>query len=264
MISVDGLVHEYEAGKRALDGVSFSVEAGEIFGLLGPNGSGKSTLFKIACTLMLPTAGSVSIAGCTAVSEIRRRIGVVFQSPSLDPKLTVAENLKHQARLYGVAPSDALLERFGLTDRAHERTENLSGGLRRRAELAKGLLHGPDVLLLDEPSTGLDPGARIDFWRTLKEMGKTCLLTTHLMEEAERCDRLAILDRGRIVALGTPEELKASVGGAVLTVDGERREVDDGPAALARAAREGAKSISYALPTLEDVFLKATGREFEA
>lgn len=289
--AAEALGHSYGA-RRALDNVSFLVEPGEIFGLLGPNGGGKTTLFRIASTLMRPGRGRARILGLDCVAqaaEVRRRIGVVFQSPSVDPKLTVEENLRHQGRLYGLggAPlkdrSRAMLERVGLADRAGERVEKLSGGLRRRVELAKGLLHEPEMLLLDEPSTGLDPGARLDLWTHLREIETTCLLTTHLMEEAERCDRLGILDEGRLVALGTPEELKASVGGDVITlaakepeklaaelgaavVDGEVRiEASDGQAAVARLMeRHGERidSVSLSKPTLEDVFIDATGHRF--
>jgi ABC-2 type transport system ATP-binding protein len=284
LIAVEHLTHDY-GERRALDDVSFDVEPGEIFGLLGPNGGGKTTLFRIASTLMRPTSGTVRIAGLTDPARVRERIGVVFQSPSLDRKLTVAENLRHQGRLYGLSGAAlreraaAMLRRVKLADRADERAENLSGGLRRRAELAKGLLHEPEVLLLDEPSTGLDPGARLDLWTYLRELGVTSLLTTHLMEEAERCDRLAILDRGRLVAIGTPDELKASVGGTVVTarggdlealagefggsvVDGMLRiEADDGNALVARLAGR-VEEVTLARPSLEDVFIKATGHRF--
>ncbi|MHC4958214.1 MAG: ABC transporter ATP-binding protein [Planctomycetota bacterium] len=288
MIAVDRLTHDY-GERRALDGVSFGVEKGEVFGLLGPNGGGKTTLFRIASTLMRATAGAVRIAGLDCAAEaasVRRRIGVVFQSPSLDRKLTVAENLRHQGHLYGLHGaaledrSREMLERVKLADRAGERTENLSGGLRRRVELAKGLLHEPEVLLLDEPSTGLDPGARLDLWTYLRELGVTILLTTHLIEEAERCDRLAILDRGKLVALGTPDELKATVGGTVVTarcadpdglaeevggrvVDGALRvETEDGNALVARLMALGVEEVTLKKPSLEDVFIQATGHRF--
>ena len=290
-LSVNELVHDY-GDRRALDGVSFDVAPGEIFGLLGPNGGGKTTLFRVACTLMPPTGGRVLVRGRDAVKEaaaVRRTIGVVFQSPSLDRKLTVAENIRHQGRLYGLSGarlaerSETMLARVGLADRAGERVERLSGGLRRRVELAKGLLHEPEVLLLDEPSTGLDPGARLDLWTYLRDVGVTSLVTTHLMEEAERCDRLAILDAGKLVALGTPDELKATVGGEVITLEAREPEalaketggevVDgrvriaatDGPADVARLlARFGERvdAVTLSKPTLEDVFIRATGHRF--
>ena len=290
MISIEGLTHDY-GKRRALDGVSFTVEEGEIFGLLGPNGGGKTTLFRIVSTLMRPTAGTASIAGhdcVNAAATVRKEIGVVFQSPSLDKKLTVSENLKHQGHLYGLTGGAlktrmaAMLDRVGLADRAAERVEKLSGGLRRRVELAKGLLHEPSVLVLDEPSTGLDPGARLDLWTYLREISVTSLLTTHLMEEAERCDRLGILDRGKLVALGTPDELKARIGGDVVTIttrdetlaeatggawiDGAVRiEVENGHALISRLVEEFGDridGIAMSKPTLEDVFISATGHRF--
>ena len=229
-IEVAALGHDY-GSRRALDGVTFSVASGQIFGLLGPNGGGKTTLFRILSTLMAPTDGSARVLGLDTVKqspEVRRKIGVVFQSPSLDGKLTASENLKHQGHLYGLVGAELeerrvkMLRRVGVEDRRNERVDRLSGGLRRRVELAKGMLHQPEVLLLDEPSTGLDPGARRDLWLYLKEIreqdGVTSLVTTHLMEEAERCDRVAILDHGKLVALGTPDELRAEIGGDVVTL----------------------------------------------
>lgn len=299
-IRVDALSHAY-AGRTALDGVSFEVENGAIFGLLGPNGGGKTTLFRVLATMLVPGAGRAAILGRDVVREaaaVRRAIGVVFQSPSLDGKLTVAENLRHQGRLYGMggarlrARTAEMLDRVGLLDRARDRVERLSGGLKRRAELAKGLLHGPKVLLLDEPSTGLDPGARRDLWLyldALRREGATVLLTTHLMEEADRCDRLAILHRGRVVALGTPAALKAEIGGDVITLDavdpeglreslrvrfgveasfvaGRLRVERGGGAAFVPALLDAfpgrIASVTVGPPTLEDVFVKKTGHRF--
>ena len=300
-IEVKDVAHDYGA-RRALDGLSFQVEAGEVFGLLGPNGGGKTTLFRILSTLMAPTAGHARVLGLDTVESpaaVRRKIGVVFQSPSLDRKLTVAENLLYQGALYAMPPrvarerAAAMLQRVGLTDRAGERVEKLSGGLRRRVELAKGLLHAPEVLLLDEPSTGLDPGGRRDLWTYLREIrdkdGVTSLLTTHLMEEAEHCDRLAILDRGRLVALGTPAALRAEIGGDVLTlttaepeslrdglqerfgleaavVDGKvRLEHAEGHVLipqLVEAFSRRIEAVAVGKPTLEDVFVKKTGHRF--
>ena len=295
----DALVHRY--GERvALDQVALRVAAGEIFGLLGPNGGGKTTLFRILSTLVRPTSGSARIFGLDLIRDrgaLRRRIGVVFQAPSLDKKLKVRENLGHQGHLYGLAGSglreriDHLLVEFNLRDRADDLVETLSGGLQRRVEIAKSLLHRPELLLLDEPSTGLDPGARIDLWQTLyrlrDQQDVTVLLTTHLMEEAERCDRVAIIDRGRIVAKGEPQQLRAEIGGDVISARsedatslGERIskrfgvEVSVLNDEVRIEQREGASfitklvetfpgeidSVTLAKPTLEDVFIAQTGR----
>jgi ABC-2 type transport system ATP-binding protein len=273
-----------------------------LFGLLGPNGSGKTTLFRILSTLMVPVAGRALILGHNAAedpSQLRREIGVVFQAQSIDLKLTAAENLMHQGHLYGLHGASLkkriaeILGRVGLADRAKEKAETFSGGMQRRLELAKGLLHGPKVLLLDEPTTGLDPGARRDLWQYLRilrdEERVTVLVTTHLMEEAERCDRLVILNEGRVVALGTPTELKREIGGDVIvleTRDPERlagrirtqfrvdtnvvesqvrierehghRFVTD----LVEAFPGEIDAISIAKPSLEDVFIRRTGHRF--
>jgi ABC-2 type transport system ATP-binding protein len=301
-VSLREITHDY-GPRRALDSVSLDISKGEIFGLLGPNGGGKTTLFRIVTTLMAPTAGRAQVFGLDVVeqaAEVRRKIGVVFQSPSLDGKLTVAENLKHQGHLYGLAGrklagrASTMLDRVGLADRAAERVERLSGGLKRRAELAKGLLHAPELLLLDEPTTGLDPGGRRDLWsylgRIREQEGVTSLLTTHLMEEAERCDRLAILDDGRLIATGTPDQLKARIGGDVLiletddarelqaglkerfaidatsVVDGTIRiERSDGHALLPQlieAFPSRIQGVHIGKPTLEDVFIHLTGHRF--
>jgi ABC-2 type transport system ATP-binding protein len=222
----------FRYGSRlALSGVSFTVTRGTILGLLGPNGGGKTTLFRILATLLRPTAGTAWVLGADVVTQrnlVRRSIGVVFQSPSLDVKLAVAENLHHQGHLYGLSGRELadrcshLLGRFQLSDRAGERVEFLSGGLRRRVEIAKALLHRPRVLILDEPSTGLDPGARALLLHTLQELGHTedvtVLLTTHVLDEADHCDQLGLLDGGRLVALDTPAGLKRRIGGDVLSV----------------------------------------------
>jgi ABC-2 type transport system ATP-binding protein len=291
-VDVEGLTHRY--GERtALDGVSFSVRSGEVFGLVGPNGGGKTTLFKILSTALAPSSGSARVAGVDVRDgAVRRKIGVVFQSPSLDGKLTVAENLLHHGHLYGLSGAGLRqrigeeLARFGLKDREGDRVEKLSGGLQRRVELAKSLLHRPDVLLLDEPSTGLDPGARRDLWDALRGLkGVTVLLTTHLLEEAERCDRLAILHKGKIVALGEPLVLRGEIGGDVVTVRsrdaerlaaaireklGESPQVVDGTVRLARdrghefvgrlveAFPGMIESVTVAKPSLEDVFMSKT------
>jgi ABC-2 type transport system ATP-binding protein len=304
-VQLEDLVRTY-GDRRALDGVSLEVTKGEIFGLLGPNGGGKTTLFRVLTTVLAPTSGAATVLGHALPADaarLRSEIGIVFQSPSLDDKLTVRENLLHQGHLYGLLGRDLAgridkgLAWVGLTDRAGDRAETLSGGLKRRAELAKGLLHDPELLLLDEPSTGLDPAARNDLWEQLRrlrdERGVTCLLTTHLMEEAEQCDRVGILDRGRLVALGRPEELRRSVGGEVVTVVPSRPEllgeVRDAVAettgveaqsvggavrvelaaaaaavpALLEALGDRIASVTVGYPTLLDVFLRKTGREWE-
>jgi ABC-2 type transport system ATP-binding protein len=302
VISVENLVHRYE-NRTALNGVSFDVRPAELFGLLGPNGSGKTTLFRILSTLMLPTAGRATILGCDAAQEparVRRQIGVVFQAQSVDLKLTAYENLWHQGHLYGLrgAPLkeriEEILSRVGLADRAKELVETFSGGMQRRIELAKGLLHQPGVLLLDEPTTGLDPGARRDLWQYLAtlrdEEHVSVLVTTHLMEEAERCDRLAIMNEGNLVALGTPAELKSEIGGEVIWLDAAhdaavlaeriraRFHVDTTVLEnQVRMEREGAhrfvtevveafpgeiEAISVSKPSLEDVFIRRTGHKF--
>src|SRR5271169_4809777 len=302
VISVENLVHRYE-NRTALNGISFDVRRAELFGLLGPNGSGKTTLFRILSTLMIPTAGRATIMGCDAVQEparLRRQIGVVFQAQSIDQKLTAYENLWHQGHLYGLRGSalkkriQEILARVGLADRAKELVETFSGGMQRRIELAKGLLHHPGVLLLDEPTTGLDPGARRDLWQYLRmlrdEEQVSVLVTTHLMEEADRCDRLAILNEGNLVALGTPAELKNEIGGDVILLDAAH----DAPLLAeriqdrfhvettvlenqVRMERESAhrfvtevveafpgeiEAISVSKPTLEDVFIRRTGHKF--
>jgi len=285
--------------RRALRGLDFRVLPGEIFGFLGPNGGGKTTLFRILATLARPSRGTVAVFGddlATRAARIRRALGVVFQSPSLDVQLTVAENLTHQGHLYGLSGRElagriaAALERFGLAARARERASTLSGGLRRRVEIAKSLLHRPRLLLLDEPSTGLDPGARRDLWDTLfalQREGVTVLLTTHFMEEGDRCDRLALLAGGEIVAQGSPAALKEEIGGDVVTLtgpdpEGLARDLAARYPELAPTVRDGAlrleldrahefvarlvealpgrvESVTVARPPLEDVFLRRTG-----
>ncbi|MFL6192811.1 MAG: ATP-binding cassette domain-containing protein [Thermoanaerobaculia bacterium] len=289
--------------RPALAGVDFDVMAGEAFGFLGPNGGGKSTLFRILATLARPESGTLRVFGADLASqarEVRRRLGVVFQNPSLDVQLTVRENLVHQGHLHGLAGRDlagridAALDRFGLREREGQRAKELSGGLRRRVEIAKALLHDPRLLLLDEPSTGLDPGARRDLWETLEALrsqGVTVLLTTHFMEEGDRCDRLVLLDRGLIVAEGSPAALKAEIGGDVVTLAGPdpealAREVaarfpelkpamrdasvrleaargHEVAARLAEALPGRIESVTVARPSLEDVFLLRTGRRLD-
>jgi ABC-2 type transport system ATP-binding protein len=302
VISVQNLVHRYE-NRTALNGVSFSVRPAELFGLLGPNGSGKTTLFRILSTLMVPSAGRAIIMGCDAAqnpAQLRRQIGVVFQAQSVDLKLTAYENLWHQGHLYGLRGAtlkkriQEILSRVGLADRAKELVETFSGGMQRRIELAKGLLHHPGVLLLDEPTTGLDPGARRDLWQYLQmlrdEEQVSVLVTTHLMEEAERCDRLAIMNEGNLVALGTPAELKSEIGGDVVMFQAAqeagllaehirtRFHVDTTVLeSQVRVEHEGAhrfvtevveafpgeiEALSISKPALEDVFIRRTGHKF--
>ncbi|HTL28334.1 MAG TPA: ATP-binding cassette domain-containing protein [Tepidisphaeraceae bacterium] len=300
IVQIDHLSHHYGV-RAALTDVSLAVTAGEIFGFLGPNGSGKTTLFRVLSTLIPPQGGFVRMLGLDIAMQrdlVRKQIGVVFQSPSLDIKLTAIENLRHHGHLYGLRGAeltrriDHALEQLGLRDRASEYVETFSGGMRRRVELAKGMMNDPQILLLDEPSTGLDPGARIDLWNYLKDLqsrGVTILLTTHLMDEADRCSRLAIMNRGVVAACDTPNTLKSRIGGDVITL------TTSAPAELRQALHERlavdsleveqgirfersnghqfipqlieslpgmVDAVSVGKPTLEDVFLHVTGRDF--
>jgi ABC-2 type transport system ATP-binding protein len=301
-VVVEGLRHQY--GQRiALDEVSFKVAAGECFGLLGPNGGGKTTLFRILTTLLTPTAGRASIFAddvLHARDAVRQKIGVVFQSPSLDIYLSVRENLIHGGHLYGLAGAELesrageSLARFGIADRARDLVKSLSGGLRRRVEIAKCLLHRPPLLILDEPSTGLDPVARRELWDQLERMrgenGLTILVTTHDMEEAERCNRLVILDRGRVVASGAPADLKARIAKSSISIEAVNPQILAGelngrfgvkPAVIGNTVRlledhdpsfpgellttygDSIRSLTVGKPTLGDVFMHVTGRVFE-
>lgn len=302
MILVESLSHQY-GSRLALSKVSFEVKAGEIFGLLGPNGGGKSTLFRILSTMMVPTGGRAEVAGHDVAREpsaVRRSIGVVFQTQSLDKALTVGENLRSQGHLHGLSGPklrermEQVMERLGLADRRNDLVETLSGGLKRRVEIAKGLLHRPVVLLMDEASTGLDPGARRDLWQYVEELrsreGVTILLTTHILDEADRCDRLALLHQGRVVAEGTPDELRSRIGGDVVVLESAdaaglgrqiqtrfnlkpsvmdgvlRVEISNGHRFIAEVveAFPGAiQSVGLHKPTLEDVFVRETGALIE-
>jgi ABC-2 type transport system ATP-binding protein len=305
-IEVEGISKRFGA-LLAVDNVSFTVRGGEIFGLLGPNGAGKSTLIRMLTTLVPPTSGTAIVAGHDIIHDpnaVRASIGVIPQNMTSDPELTCAENIGIHARLYGItgarrrARTAELLEAVSLTDRANALASTLSGGMRRRLEIARGLVHDPQILFLDEPTTGLDPVSRISVWEMISHLraqqGRTLFLTTHYMDEADRlCDRLAIVDRGRIVAMDTPVALKASVPGASRievqfapdlpngAADLEalpaaksvrslgsatyRISSDRGPASaqelveLARTLKLELKALSVQSTSLDDVFLHYTG-----
>ena len=297
-IEVDGLVKRY-GELAAVNGIDLRVESGEIFGFLGPNGAGKSTTINILCTLAEASGGSAKVAGLDVAedrAEVRRRIGLVFQEPTLDGYLTADQNLRFHGELYGVDRNTALerrrevLEMVGLWERRNDLVNTFSGGMRRRLEIARGLLHSPQVLFLDEPTIGLDPQTRASIWAYLEQLHETqditVFVTTHYMEEAEHCDRIAIINHGQIVALGTPEELKAGIG-----KDRVQISTDDDEASIAAlrsefgieaAMHEGAvtlavpdgagfvpklferlgvpiRSVTVTRPTLDDVFLAHTG-----
>jgi ABC-2 type transport system ATP-binding protein len=300
-VEIAHLAHRY-GEREAIHDLSLSIAEREIFAVLGPNGSGKTTLFRVLSTLIPLQQGEVRIFGHDLRREgsaIRSQLGIVFQSPSIDKKLTVLENVVHHGRLYGLNGrelrnrADEMLARLGLADRRRELVEQLSGGLRRRVELATGMLHRPRLLLLDEPSTGLDPGARSDLWQYLEQVreadGVTVVVTTHLLDEAQRADRIAIMHTGNLAALDTPAALQAAVGGDAITirtndpaslaldidrqlqagakvVDGSvRLEQADGHQWIPRlveAFPDRIESITLGKPTLEDVFIHFTGHRF--
>ena len=300
-VKIESLAFAY-GDRQALCELSLEIHSGEIFCLLGPNGSGTTTLFRLLSTLAPLQAGCVSVMGNDLVDDsdaIRRLLGVVFQSPSLDRKLTVLENLRHQAAMYGLSKAVATqrlneaTRRLGITDRLDDRVETLSGGLSRRVELAKCMLHNPSILLLDEPSTGLDPAARSDLWSYLRllqsELGTTVLMTTHLLEEADRSDRVGILHEGSLVALGEPHVLRTELGSDVVSIqcNNPTDVIDQLQSSWQLTAREldgmvrleesvsaevlseimqslsgHVKNISVGRPTLEDVFIHHTGHQF--
>jgi ABC-2 type transport system ATP-binding protein len=309
-VRAEGLGHDY-GSRTALQGLDLAVPAGEVMALLGPNGGGKTTLFRILATLLRPTRGRAAVFGSDVVRQpeaVRRAMGVVFQLPALDRLLTVRENLEVQGRLYGLSGGllrNAIGEavaRLGLQGRERDRVGTLSGGLARRVEIAKSFLHRPRLLLLDEPSTGLDPAARGALGEHLRERarrdGVTVVFTTHILEEADRADRVAILDAGRLVASGPPDVLKEEIGGQVILLQ-PRADVLADPAELERlcdavtavcgrppALLEGTMrlespeaarlvqrlsesladrfdSVTQARPTLLDVFVRRTGRRFD-
>lgn len=288
--------------RTALQGLSFEVGEGEMFCVVGPNGGGKSTTFKILSTLLVPQKGSVDFWGedlASQTNKIRPQLGIVFQSPALDKKLTVYENLIYHGKLFGLSNSvlkirtKELLTRFSIWERAQEKVEKLSGGLKRRVEIAKSLLNQPRILILDEPTTGLDPVSRMETWGFLRELqketGLTIIFTTHLMDEAEKSHRTLLLHQGKALICGKPEELKATLSGDVISLKAndphalktqiEKRfsvsvkQVED---ELRIEKKEGAQfipplveafpkqiqSITLGKPTLEDLFIHFTGERF--
>lgn len=302
-VSAHNLCYSY-GHRTALDGVTFSVAVGTLFGLLGPNGSGKTTLFRLLATLIPMQAGTLTVCELDVSKQqsfVRRQLGITFQSPAVDVRLTVSENLKCHGSLYGMSGAalnarvSEMLEQFGISDRRQAVVGTLSGGLKRRVELAKGLMHRPKVLLLDEPTSGLDPRARQEFWELVttqqKTQGTTIIVATHLMPEAELCDRVLLLDRGRTVAEGTPAELQSRLDGERLTVrlrdaaihvDSLRKLVGghldlNGDRVTLRASNPADQireimhafsdqiiSLELTRPSLEDVFLELTGHFLSA
>ena len=286
---------------KAVDGISFEVGEAEIFGFLGPNGAGKTTTISMLCTLLRPTSGRATIGGYDIANDpagVRREIGIVFQDSTVDERLTARENLVFHGDLFGMARTDVrprseqLLERVGLLDRADDTVITFSGGMRRRLEVARGLMHWPSVLFLDEPTVGLDPQTRRSIWayaRSLRDTeGVTIFLTTHYMDEAEACDRVAIMDYGKIIALDTPDRLKARLGGDVVSIagpdnEGLAREVRESFEVEPRIENEAVEfnveqggeflpillnrlqgevlSVGIRAPTLEDVFVSMTGHQ---
>jgi ABC-2 type transport system ATP-binding protein len=299
-LDVQHVSHRY-GDHLALDDLSLQVDGGKIFALLGPNGSGKTTLFRLISTIARIQTGDIRVFGNspkTDLEAVRSSIGIVFQSPSLDRKLTVLENIRCQAALYGLSGQslksriDEVVQQLGIADRVSTIVEKLSGGLKRRVELAKGILHRPRLLLLDEPSTGLDPAARLDLWHALEQLraeyGVTVLLTTHLLEEADKADNIAILHQGRTVAVGSPSNLRSELGAQVLSIqtndqaavlawlesrsiasqqfDNQLRVTGSSAAELVAPLAQdfGARiqSLTLGQPSLEDVFVARTGHQY--
>jgi ABC-2 type transport system ATP-binding protein len=298
-VSVRGLVKSY-GEVQAVRGIDLEVHTGETFGFLGPNGAGKSTTISMLCTLLTPTAGTAEVAGFDVVrqrDDVRRHIGLVFQDQTLDGYLTAQMNLRLHGELYGVPTSvlperiERMLKMVGLWDRRKSKVNTFSGGMRRRLEIGRGLLHSPRVLFLDEPTVGLDPQTRASIWSYIQELKATeditIFMTTHYMDEAEYCDRIAIIDNGQIIALDTPEALKASVGKDRIRIttdddteatrllqerfgldvkisEGELTfSVEEGEHFVPRLFSElpvAIRSVNVARPTLDDVFMTYTGR----
>jgi ABC-2 type transport system ATP-binding protein len=308
-VAAHGLTRTFKGGIEAVRGIDLTVAKGEVFGFLGPNGAGKTTTVRMLCTLLPPTSGAATVAGLDVVAkaaDVRRRIGVALQEIGLDPVQTGRELLELQCGLYGITGREGrertqeLLELVGLTEAADRRTKTYSGGMKRRLDLASALVHSPEVLFLDEPTTGLDPASRLTIWEEVRRInagGATVFLTTQYLEEADKlCDRLAIIDGGQIVAGGTPEQLKAEMGHDVVSVslngasaaateaalaglaglqrvvvaaDALALYVEDGAGLIAEIVRRLDRDrlqvgpIAVARPSLDDVFLKATGRRLE-
>ena len=303
IIKIEDLAYSYPQQKTpALNHLSLNVKEASIFGILGPNGGGKSTTFKILSTLLMPDSGSVKICEIDVLKfpwKVRSRLGIVFQSPALDKKLTVEENLFHQGHLYGIKgntlieKTEALLKRLGLWEKRDERTENLSGGQKRRLEITKSLVHNPSILILDEPTTGLDPLARREVWNYLKFLREsermTILVTTHLLEEAEDCDEIALIDKGRVLCDGEPLRLRSSLGCDVVTIRTSNpkaleakiknqfqistmilgndlrvqpKEIVSFLNFLVAQGAEEFESFNVGKPTLEDLFIEKTGHRF--
>ncbi len=307
LISISKLSHTYagtrnSAGREALTGVDLDIASGEMLALLGPNGSGKSTLLRVLTTALVPTSGAVLVGGASLQGDpvaVRRQLGVVFQKPALDGKMTVAENLRAAGLLYGMgrssvrARSQKLLDEVGLADRRDERVETLSGGMSRRVELAKALLPEPAILILDEPTSGLDPVARQDFWRLLEALRDdrplTVVVSTHLLDEADRAERVAILHEGRLLVCDAPEVLQRELGREILTLacddaetlkgDMQREMTLDGMVVdqslritlagdvsldeVLRRFRPQIRSLTISPPSLDDVFVRHTGHRLQ-
>lgn len=300
MIKVINLSKKYN-GRRAVDNISFEVAKGEIFGFLGPNGAGKSTTINMLATIVTPTEGSAMVNGYSIISDknkVRKSIGLIFQDPSLDERLTANENLCFHARLYGVPKSEynkrieEVLKLVDLWERKDDIVKTFSGGMKRRLEIARGLIHCPAILFLDEPTLGLDPQTRVHIWdyilKLKSERQTTIFMTTHYMNEAEYCDRIGIIDNGKIVALDTPANLKKMLGGDIIYMESREKdnlrnelkqryktEIKEEKMGLRMAVTDGEKfmpqlfnelktkidSIELRKPTLDDVFLDLTGRK---